>query len=189
MTCNFCAKQAVLFAQVHRWGLGPIQTCNSSRKLAALHALNHRWCLGTIETCIFGAKQAVLFAEIHRWGLGLVETSNSSGKHNVLHAQIHRWGLGPTETCNSGAIVAVLHAQNHRWGLEPIYDPLCLNHPFTTFQRRWDISVGLLPGLPTTSRQINRSLSFLSLHCMASFDGPYHSIGGVWRPVKWLYFG
>ena len=42
-----------------------------------------------------------------------------------------------------------------------------------------DISVGLLPGLTTTSRQITRSLGLLALHCMASFDGTYHSTGGV----------
>ena len=42
-----------------------------------------------------------------------------------------------------------------------------------------DISVGLLPGLTTTSRQIKRSLGLLALHCMASFDGTYHSTGGV----------
>ena len=66
---------------------------------------------------------------------------------------------------------------------------ICENQPLPAFQRKWDINVGLLPGLTTTSRQINRSLGLLALHCMASFDGPYHSTGGVWRPIKWLYFG
>ena len=79
-------------------------------------------------------------------------------------------------------LICVEHIYYNVW-------PDLQNQPLPAFQRKWDISVGLLPGLTTTSRQINRSLGLLALHCMASFDGPYHSIGGVWRPIKWLYFG
>ena len=73
--------------------------------------------------------------------------------------------------------------------LDLICGLICENQPLPAYQRKWDISVGLLPGLTTTSRQINRSLGLLALHCNASFDRPYHSTGGVWRPIKWLYFG
>ena len=41
-SCNFGAKHAVLHAQIHRLGLGPIETINSGHKVALLKAQNHK---------------------------------------------------------------------------------------------------------------------------------------------------
>ena len=43
-----------------------METFNSGGKHDVLHAQIHRRGLGPIETCNFGAKLAVLFAQIHK---------------------------------------------------------------------------------------------------------------------------
>ena len=143
------------FAEIHRWGQGPIEISTSGPKCTDLHAQNHSWGLGPIETCYSSANYAVLCAQIHRWGQGplrfvilvlkslfSMHKTTSEGWNPIdffaiLYTKIHRWGLGPIETCNSGPKCTVLDAQNHRWGLGPIqtcysranYDVLCCTNP------------------------------------------------------------
>ena len=42
-TCYSSAKNAVLYAYIHRWGQGPIEISNSDTKVAVLDAQNNRW--------------------------------------------------------------------------------------------------------------------------------------------------
>ena len=43
--------------------MGPIETSNSDARHAVLQAENHRWGLGPIETCTFGPNVAGLHAK------------------------------------------------------------------------------------------------------------------------------
>ena len=56
-------KVAVLRAQNHRKGRGPIETSNSDDKHTVIHEQNDGSCLGPIETCYLGPKGAVLHAK------------------------------------------------------------------------------------------------------------------------------
>ena len=60
------AKHAVMCAQTHRWGLGPIQTCKSGLKVAVLHEMR----AGTIINLSFWCKSLWFDAQndrLHLW--------------------------------------------------------------------------------------------------------------------------
>ena len=61
---------AVVNAQNHRWGLGPIETYNSAANHAVLHAQNDSWSLGSIETINSGHNAAFLHAKTTDKGWG-----------------------------------------------------------------------------------------------------------------------
>ena len=56
-------KVAVLHAQNHIKGRGPIETSNFDDKHVVVPEQNDRSCLGTIETCNSGPKVPVLLAK------------------------------------------------------------------------------------------------------------------------------
>ena len=60
---------------------------NSGGKVAVLNAQNHRWGLGPIETSISGANHAVLNAQNDRWGKRPMEASYSGPKVAVSLAK------------------------------------------------------------------------------------------------------
>ena len=58
-----------------------METSDSGAKVAVLNAQNHRWGLGPMESSDSGANPAVLHSQNERWGLGTMETSNSGANH------------------------------------------------------------------------------------------------------------
>ena len=130
-----CAKHAVMCAQNHIWGRGPIQTCKYGHKVAVLHEKKTQmragthvdlsfWCKSRCFACtkrqvMYGSYRDLVFRSIsrcfafknHTWGLGPIETSYSDARHALLQAQNDRWGLVPLETCKSGPKAAVLQAK------------------------------------------------------------------------------
>ena len=64
-------KVAVLHAQNHTKGRGPIETSNFDDKHVVVPEQNDRSCLGPIETCHSGPKDAVLHAKTTEEGWDL----------------------------------------------------------------------------------------------------------------------
>ena len=120
------ANHAVLHAQNHRWGLGPIETYNLSSKVAVFNTQNHRWGLEPIETCNSVPKGAVIHAQSDRWGLacknlrcgqGTIETSNSSAKVAVCMHKTTGEGWNPDRLFNlvQSTLLCVLKTTDEVW--------------------------------------------------------------------------
>ena len=64
-----------------------METSYSDANHVVLYAQNHRWRLGPIDKRLSGSKHAVLPAQNDRWGLGPIETINSGRNVAVVNAK------------------------------------------------------------------------------------------------------
>ena len=149
----------------------------------------HRWGLGHIQTCKSGPKVAVLNAQNHKWGLGPFETRNSGDNHAVLNAHNYRWSLWPIETCNSGPKVSVLHAKTtgdgwdtYRLVILVLRTPFAFTNPQVRSGIHRDLYGKLFCSQKCTDQVWNKER--LAILVVSTLFRLHKSTGEVWDPER-----